>query len=80
MQALAKPAYLSRFLFSGLPTVAGLCALGGVEWCRKQLTQRGSKVCGKESERGKSVALLIIVATAAFHRHPGPTTCAIQWP
>ncbi len=30
MQGLAKPAYLTRFLFSGSPSVAGYCVRGGV--------------------------------------------------
>ena len=30
LQAFAKPAYLSRFLFYGLLGVAGCCAPGGV--------------------------------------------------
>jgi hypothetical protein len=31
LQAIAKPAYLSRFLFCALLIVAGCCALGGVK-------------------------------------------------
>ncbi len=31
LQAFAKPAYVSRFLFYGLPHVAPYCAPGGVK-------------------------------------------------
>ncbi len=36
LQAFAEPAYLSRFLFYGLPRVAGHCARSGVRVVSKR--------------------------------------------
>src|SRR5918995_482505 len=35
LQAVAKPAYLSRFLFPGLPSVAGVAPPVVSEWCQE---------------------------------------------
>ncbi len=44
MQAFAKPAYLSGFLYYALPHVAGCCVPGGVRVVSNSVRLRGSCV------------------------------------
>ena len=43
LQAFAKPAYVSRFLFYGLPRIVGYCAPGGVRVESKPVRWRGEQ-------------------------------------
>src|SRR5918998_868351 len=47
LQAFAKPAYLSRFLFYGLLRVAGCCAPGGVRVVSKTGRVRPAPVAAR---------------------------------
>jgi hypothetical protein len=61
----AIPAYLSRLLFSGLPSVAQYCVPGGIRvvseasvWRRSNPRARGERV-GRHSLRGEFAGIIL---------------------
>jgi len=56
LQGVAKPAYLSRFLFCALLSVAGVCVLGGVRVVSTGVRLCGEcRLCGSRSEKATAL-------------------------